>query len=548
MNRIIPKTDWIIIAAIGLLFQSIWLIRIEQPTYLDAYYYSLNGERLADGHGFSEMVIWQYLDDPAGLPTPSHTYWMPLPSMMAALGFTIRGDFLGQQLIFWLLGGLLPLLAFAISLQISGQRWQAWVAALFTVTGSFFGAFLSQPSTFTPYAWSAGLCLLLLGLASTKALRQIEGSGAEESDNRKPWLYWLLAGVTAGLAHLTRADGILLFIVGTAIWIHQLWLWRVYGRNDTGEDRTLFRRYRQPLRHFVTFVGGYLLIMGGWFIRNWIVIGGPFSSVGVQTIFLSTYDDLFAYGRTIDLGSYLAWGFDNILRSKLESLWVAVQTLVVVVGLIFLVPFIVVALVHHYRRREGRALLRPVVWYIVALLVSMTIIFTFPGMRGAMFHSSSALWPWSTALAAAGIGLVVDWTAIRLPHWQPNKAKKNFSTLFILIALVFSLYVSQFRALPQENSEDIRQILDDLPDSSVVMAGNAPAINYHTDLASVSVPNEPLEILLQAAQRYGVTHLLLDENQPVPLRELYLGRIKDPRVRLLRTVGDSKLYQLDGPS
>ena len=88
MSSKIPKTDLVIIAILGLLIQSIWLVRIEQPTYMDAYYYSVNGERLASGHGFSEMVIWQYFDDPAGLPTPSHTYWMPLPSMIAALGWS----------------------------------------------------------------------------------------------------------------------------------------------------------------------------------------------------------------------------------------------------------------------------------------------------------------------------------------------------------------------------------------------------------------------------------------------------------------------------
>ena len=124
-----PKSDWLIIAVIGLLIQSIWLIILEQPSYMDAYYYASNGERLADGHGFSEMVIWQYLDDPSGLPTPSHTYWMPLPSMLAALGHAIRGDFLGQQIVFWLMGGLLPLLAFGISLLLFGERWQAGFTA-----------------------------------------------------------------------------------------------------------------------------------------------------------------------------------------------------------------------------------------------------------------------------------------------------------------------------------------------------------------------------------------------------------------------------------
>ena len=51
------------------------------------------GQRLADGFGFTEEVIWQYLDNPGQLPVPSHSYWMPLPSIMAAGGYLISDSF-----------------------------------------------------------------------------------------------------------------------------------------------------------------------------------------------------------------------------------------------------------------------------------------------------------------------------------------------------------------------------------------------------------------------------------------------------------------------
>ncbi|MFZ1400660.1 MAG: hypothetical protein WAS33_27410, partial [Candidatus Promineifilaceae bacterium] len=69
------RTDWLWLALIGLLFQAVWAVQMPTPTYMDAYYYTSNGQRLAAGDGFTELVIWQYLDDPAGLPTPSHSYW-----------------------------------------------------------------------------------------------------------------------------------------------------------------------------------------------------------------------------------------------------------------------------------------------------------------------------------------------------------------------------------------------------------------------------------------------------------------------------------------
>ncbi len=541
----IPYTDWLIIALIGLLVQAIWLIRLEQPTYMDAYYYASNGTRLAEGEGFTEMVIWNYLDDPSGLPSPSHTYWMPVTSLIAAAGYMIRSDFLGQQLFFWILSGLLPLLAFRISLLLSGERWQAWVSALFTASGSFYGVFFSQPSTFTPYAWLGGLCLLMLGLIGVSSINDISSSKIGSSARKRRRVYWLLAGVFAGLAHLTRADGVILLIVGMGVWLLEIRIWRRF-RTESESGKKTWNFYRQPAIDLILLIGGYLFILSGWLLRTWIVLDRPFSTVGFQSIFLTTYDDLFAYGRSMDLGSYLSWGLGNILRSKLEALWIGLQTLVAVSGIIFLVPFIIIALIHFYRKPAMRSLLRPAVWYAISLFLIMSLVFTFPGMRGAIFHSSSALWPWSTALAAAGIGLAVDWTASRLPHWRPEQAKRRFSVLFILLAFVLGLYISESRASSAPDPSVLQRVQHVLPADAVVMAGNAPAVYYHTDLPALSVPNEPLEIVLEAAARYGVTHILLDDDAPQPLREFYQGHILDPRIELLETVGETKIYQLAG--
>jgi hypothetical protein len=48
------------------------------PGYMDADYYFVGGVQLANGKGFSEPYIWNYLDNPSGLPHPSHTYWIHL--------------------------------------------------------------------------------------------------------------------------------------------------------------------------------------------------------------------------------------------------------------------------------------------------------------------------------------------------------------------------------------------------------------------------------------------------------------------------------------
>ena len=80
------------------------------PSYFDASYYTAAAESLVAGHGLTDQVIWNYLDDPDGLPRPSHLYWLPLNSWLAALGLLLNG-WRGVQAVFSVLSALLVPLA-----------------------------------------------------------------------------------------------------------------------------------------------------------------------------------------------------------------------------------------------------------------------------------------------------------------------------------------------------------------------------------------------------------------------------------------------------
>jgi hypothetical protein len=515
--------ELLLVGIFGMLLHWAVALRLEQPSYMDAYYYAANGQRLSSGGGFTELVIWQFLDDPSGLPTPSHTYWMPLPSLLAAAGYKVIGEFRGAQAPFWILAGLLPLLSYSISRTLSGERWQAMMAALLTASGGFYVNFLEQPTTFAPFAWAAGVCLLAL---------------AHAGQHGSPVRWWFLAGVMAGLAHLTRADGVLLMIISLSAWAFQ-------SRDSAAITRShLSTMGKSRLVRLVWLLFGYFLIMGGWFARGWIVSGRPLSTVGTQTIFLTTYDDLFAYGRVFDLSHLLNWGWSNILNSRLQGLSVAAQTVVAVTCFTFLTPFVIWAWLRLGREPSKRHWLRPMSWYALVLFSVMSIIFTFPGSRGGLFHSSAALWPWSMALAPAGLGFAVDWAAARLTHWKPERAKRIFAGLFVGLAFVTSAVIGVTRAPDEGEAQAYLEIEMWLPETAVVMAGNAPGFYYHTGLPSVSVPNEPADILLQAATRYRVTHLILDENRPQPLKGLYEGHWQHPAIELIHDFEGRKLYKL----
>ena len=55
------------------------------------------------------------------------------------------------------------------------------------------------------------------------------------------------------------------------------------------------------------------------------------------------------------------------------------------------------------------------------------------------------------------------------------------------------------------------------------MVSNPPAFWYHTGRSAVVVPNAGAETLIEVADRYGVDYVVVDQNRPEALSELYRG-------------------------
>jgi len=477
---------------------------------MDSHYYYGGGRSLLQNRAFVEPYIWNYLDDPAGLPAPSHLYWMPLPSILVALAQTLLGQtFAAAQVPFVLLAAVLPLVSYGTSWSLSHNRRHAIVAGLLTVFSGFYVPYWTIPETFAPFAVAGALALYGLG-------RWMEGR-----DDR-----WLLAvGLLTGLGHLCRADGAL--ILGTGLLLVLL-----HGLS----------RPKSLLRSAAALLFGYLIVMAPWFARNWAIIGRPLSGAGFRTLFLRDYDELFSYGTIPSLERYLAWGWDNILASKLEAAWANLQTFVAVNNLVFLTPL---SLIGFWRSRH-RSFLWPAGTYGVALYGVMTLLFTYPGTRGGLFHSSAALLPATFAASMVGLDAAVDWVAQRRRRWERRQAQLVFSLGLVVLAIGMSLLIYSRRVVgtgswadPSWNQADqamtqvghwIRARTRAEP---VVMVGNPPAFTYHTGLPSIVIPNEDPGRTVRAAQRYGARYLVLDQNRPTPLAALYSGQETHPALVLV---------------
>jgi hypothetical protein len=500
---------------------------LQQPGYTDAYYYAVGARQLHTGQGLEEPFIWNYLDPPESVPHPGYRYWMPLTAILGWSGLALPGDSFGRlQAPFVLISALLPLVAYATAWDLTQKQGHAVLAGLLAVFPGFYAHVFVLPDNFAPFALAGSVCLWAAG----RGLR-----------DRKP--LWLgLAGVAAGLGHLTRADGLLL--LGTAL-AAAIALALPHLRAGSGQ-----REPRHPwLAGTALVLGGYLLVMGPWFLRNWQVFGAPLPGAGASTMFLTTYDDMFAYGRPLTLQSYLDWGWGEILASKARALGLNLQRLWLENLLIFLLPFSALGL--WVLRRER--LLWPFWLYLPLLFVAMTFVFTFPGARGGLFHSAGALLPFFFAAAGPGLEAVLRWAARRLRGWHVRRAWRVFATgLVCLAVLVTALALwragvcnGAWNQQDQGYAEVGRWLGAQDAGQALVMVGNAPGFTWHTGHMALAIPNEPLETILDVADRYGARYVLLDDARPRTTDGLYRGEVSSSRLTLrLRIEGEQDVLQV----
>ena len=495
---------YVLLFVITLLFRIATALPVGQTGYMDASYAVHVAENLAHGRGFTEDVLWNYLDNPAGLPHPSNLYWMPLPSILIAPFFMLFGvSYHVAQIPFILLSSLLPLFAFYLSRRIFHRDDYAWAAGLFTAFSGFYTIYWVSPDNFTPFALTASVCLYVIA-------RGVETTSAR---------YFFAAGVLAALSHLSRADGVLLLaVVPLALLIHQ-------------PTRTI----RAVGLFTVYCLLSYLLVMSPWFIRDYLAVGTPYPSAGTKTLWLTGYDELFRYANDLTPARYLASGIGSIIGSKLRA--GLLDALVVAFGALqlFLVPFAIAGLWRMRRRIE----MLPFFIYAALLYLAMVLLFTFPSPRGSMLHSSTALIPFLAVAAPPGIDAVVEWIARRRKTWNAAQASLVFRSGFIALAIFLSIYLyaqgifPMFSAptdIPLWNERDLhyREIAAWLDKNAraddIVMVVDPPTFYNLSHHPSIMIPTDSIDAVFSVADKFHATYLVLEYDHPKPLADLYRSR------------------------
>jgi len=260
--------DLIALGAGALIARAIAVIVLPWPPFTDPAYYSMIAQRLAEGHGFSAPVLYSFLEvgsripDPAVLPVPSNAHWMPLTSIVAAASMAVFGPtYVAGTVPLAILSALLSPLTYVVSLEVWKSRGMAIVAGVLAI---FAGPLLIMYPTTDNFAVFGAT-----GAASLYcSMRAVRSPAAGR---------WLVAAAAfAGLATLTRIDGVLLTVaVATAWCVRRSWgSWKAAGGAVS-------------VAWGAASVAAFLLVLAPWFARNLSEFGAILPSTGGHTLWIT---------------------------------------------------------------------------------------------------------------------------------------------------------------------------------------------------------------------------------------------------------------------
>jgi hypothetical protein len=331
-------------------------------------------------------------------------------------------------------------------------------------------------------------------------------------------------GLLAGVLHLARAEGFIWLAVALAF------AWRLPA----------------GWRGVAATAVGYLLVMAPWFIRNWLVFGVPLAAGPSRSLWLTVYDQLFAYPATsLNFQNWLASGWPEILGARLDALLTNLQSALAVEGAILLAPIVILAT---WRLRAQTAVRIAVIAWI-ALLVVMSLVFPFSGARGGFFHATAALQPMAWALAAIGLGYFVEWGAAKR-GWKKTQAAHFFSLGVLLIFAALSVFVfysrvivSRWDASALHYAEIDAELASlSIAPNAIVMVNNPPGFSVASGHSAIVVPFGEIDVAVAAARRYGAGVFLLEANHPVGLNGLYAQPEDLPGLSYIASIDGTHIF------
>jgi hypothetical protein len=493
----------------------------ELPGYLDSDYYFVGGLQLVEGKGFTEPFLWNYLDDPAGLPHPSHTYWLPLSSILAAISMFVRGQhtYEAARLIFILIAALIPPLTARLALDITGRRDLSLVSGLLAVFSIYYMPFMPVTDNYGPFMLLGGLIFIMA--------------------KKEQWWAFLIMGLLAGFMNLARSDGLLWFgLLGLLL------LWRSKESSQSLKNKIQYFLFSGTL----IFIG-YLLVMAPWYARNISIFGSPMASGGSRILWLTNYNDTFAFpADQVNMDSWLEAGWGAALKVRLWALRMNILNAFAAQGGILLFPFILLGF--WQLRHDIRAKLAAAGWLL--LFIVMTLVFPLAGARGGFFHAGAAFQVFWWALAPLGLSRLVD-ALYRRNILTATHAGTVFQGLLVFVCVLLSGVIVQVRILqpgwqPEEELYiKVENFLLEQDSSSdeIAIVRNPAGYYIVSGRPTIVMPPGGPDTLLALAERYDASYFVLEPGGILEeYQEIYEHFDVNPGLEYIGEVEDARIFKL----
>ena len=470
----------VVVLLFGVLVRT-WALRFTpHPDPVDSIYHVDVARNLCEGRGLVTDYTWNYVRGvPDALPAPSHGYWNPGMAFFLVPWMKLLGpSYFAGQVANVCLGIPLLVLVWRVGRELGGSD-----------AAGLLGAGLAAVE---PLAVTASMTAdpgLLHSVLVAAALLCMD-SGLRR-DTR-----WLApAGLLAGLAHLTRNDGILLLAV-------------------FGVLALLALRGQRPMvlaKHGLLFVVPYTLVIGPWLVRNALVFGSPTAPALSRLLYLPAYTDIFrADLASITFAEHLAahGGLWGAAAYRAETLW---QTLTWTAGrgggywLLVGVPVL-------WLRRPLVA--RPYVVMLGALLVAYGVVLPEVGYRGAYVRTFPCLYPLILGSAGAGTVWLAAWLAGRLPVSR----QFAFALPVALMVTVSLLRLAAWLPLHHEwvvsdpydsNAGVLQPLLDREAPGELLFTDDAWRLHGLLRHPVMQIPSDGLEKAREIAEDRGIRHAVM---------------------------------------
>jgi len=460
-----------------LLFRLGSALVVFQPGYTDAYYYADVAKRLAAGQGLTADFIWNFIEASGPLPVPSHRFWMPLATVVQAVGIKslpFLDPFRAAQATEILIACSIPVVAYLAARSLGASANAALVAAALAGLGGAFAPGWVSLDTFAPAAVIGTVFFLAYRRAAAGDVR----SGA-------------LAGLAVGLLFLARAEG------------------AVFGL-------ALLALLRWPASRRAGLAGSAIALVIGlaWLARD-LALGSP-PDLLARSVLLVRYEDFFATGTT-PTNSHPAEQLGQLLASKPAALVTNLVTFAFAFGLL-LVPGIARAV---WTRRD-RADIRAFAGLLALVYLAESLVFTLHSTRGSYFHSLAAFVPFGVALGVIGTGEL-----LRSAERGRVAAAGGVVAAVVVSAFALAQWDVSFNGPYRDRVAAVAAIPD-----GPFLAIDAAAWRWIADRPVIVTPSDGVAAFACATVTYGANSIVLEPAHFSSYSALYDGSATAGAIRV----------------